>query len=162
MRRRSFARIACRVRLLRCATGLRPSPKRPLLVCRQYCVLPRKSNVSGRPCPRVFRFAIAYRPNSIRRVLSGCSSSPHWPSLSCSSCRNRFRVLLVLQARHVLVGVAHEDPCAARFLRSPLPPDPHIEYVLQVDVGEDRRKHRPLRRPLARIDPLAVFHGAPA
>ena len=50
---------------------------------------PRKSHVSGFPSPLLFRLISAYRPNSIRRVFSGCSSSPNFASLyrNCSSER---------------------------------------------------------------------------
>jgi hypothetical protein len=43
---------------------------------------PRKSNVSGLPSPLRSRFCSANRPNSIRRVLSGWSSRPNFPSRS--------------------------------------------------------------------------------
>ena len=60
-----------------------------LLACPQMCVNPRKSNVSGLPSPRRFRLAAAKRPNSIRRVLSGCSSNPNCCRRSRQSRRNR-------------------------------------------------------------------------
>ena len=89
IRFRSFVRIAFRVCLMRFATGLRPNPKRPVLVRRQKCVMPRKSNVSGRPSPRFRRSASAYFLNSSRRILPGCNSRPDWPSRSFGSPRNR-------------------------------------------------------------------------
>jgi len=52
------------------------------LACPQMWVNPRKSNVSGLPSPCFFRLGAAKRPNSIRRVLSGCSSSPNFCSRS--------------------------------------------------------------------------------
>lgn len=50
---------------------------------------PRKSKVSGLPSPLRFRFCSVYRPNSIRRIFSGCSSSLNFPSRSpnCTDCR---------------------------------------------------------------------------
>src|ERR1017187_5369820 len=42
----------------------------------------RKSNVSGLPSPLRARFCSAKRPNSIKRVLSGWSSSPNFDSRS--------------------------------------------------------------------------------
>jgi hypothetical protein len=45
-------------------------------------------NVSGFPSPRAFRFRAAYGPNSISRVLSGCSSRANFASLPRSSARN--------------------------------------------------------------------------
>src|SRR5215468_5437760 len=41
--------------------------------CPQMWVKPRKLNDSGLPSPCFFRLTAAKRPNSIRRVLSGCS-----------------------------------------------------------------------------------------
>ena len=79
----SFARIRFR-------TVLRRTTKRPLFrLISQICVNPRKSKVSGLPSPRLHRFAIAQRPNSISRVLSGCSSSPNFAGRSRSCSRNR-------------------------------------------------------------------------
>ena len=49
----------------------------------------KKLKVSGFPSPRLARRSVAYRPNSIRRVFSGCSSSPNFPTRSrnCSGKR---------------------------------------------------------------------------
>jgi hypothetical protein len=49
----------------------------------QIRVIPRKLKVSGFPSPRCFRPVAAWRPNSIRRVFSGCSDSEN----SCSRIR---------------------------------------------------------------------------
>jgi len=56
--------------------------------CPQISVNPRKLNVSGFPSPHCFRFAATKRPNSIRRVLSGCSSSPNFCRRSRQSWEN--------------------------------------------------------------------------
>jgi hypothetical protein len=55
----------------------------------QMCVNPRKLNVSGLPWPRRFRSSAAKRPNSIRRVLSGCSSNVVHDLLQPARSRNR-------------------------------------------------------------------------
>jgi hypothetical protein len=47
----------------------------PRLVSAHTCVKPRKSKVSGLLRPRLPEFLAANRPNSIRRVFSGWSSS---------------------------------------------------------------------------------------
>src|SRR5262245_3309590 len=47
----------------------------PLRVCPQMNTKPRNLKVSGLPSPRRARLAAAKRPNSIRRVLSGCNDS---------------------------------------------------------------------------------------
>src|SRR5204863_1190610 len=59
---------------------------RPLFA--QLCVKPRKLKVSGFPSPRPRRAWSANRPNSRRRVLSGCSSRPNRSNRSRSSARN--------------------------------------------------------------------------
>ena len=60
-----------------------------LLVFPQQCVKPRKLNVSGFPSPRPRRFRSARRPNSMRRVLSGCSARPNRAKRSRNSVRKR-------------------------------------------------------------------------
>ena len=57
----------------------------PVRVFPQICVKPRNVNVSGLPSPRSSRRSAAYRPNSIKRVFSGCSSSPNFRNLSFRS-----------------------------------------------------------------------------
>ena len=69
------------------------SQKRPSLVFPQTWVKPRKSNVSGFARPRFRRLGAAKRPNSMRRVLSGCSSRLNFANRSRRSLRNRFASL---------------------------------------------------------------------
>src|SRR3954463_5380522 len=57
--------------------------KSPRRVLPQMNVKPRKVKVSGLPSPRRFRLAAAKRPNSSRRVLSGCSDNAN----SCNRSR---------------------------------------------------------------------------
>ena len=78
----SFARI-------RFAIVCRSTMNHPFLDRSHTCVKPRKSNDSGFPWPRRFRFVAAYRPNSISRVLSGCSSSANLQNRSRKSSWNR-------------------------------------------------------------------------
>ncbi len=79
---RSFAPM--RLRIVLRLTVYRPNLFFPLM-----CLKPRKSNVSGLPSPLRFRFGSANRPNSIRRILSGCSSSPNFPSRSFRFSKKR-------------------------------------------------------------------------
>ena len=111
------------------------------------CVKPRNSNVSGLPEPRAFRSWAAYRPNSISRVFSGCSSKPNFANLLAKIGEEPLGVVTVLEARDVVVGEAHDDHVAVRVPPSPLV-GPQVEHVVQVDVGEQRRNRCPLRRPL--------------
>src|SRR5712691_9343490 len=68
-------------------------------------------------------------------------------------------VALMLEADDEVVGVAHNDHVARGLALSPAL-GPQIEHVVQVDVGEQRRDHRSLRRPPVadRHDP--VFEDA--
>ena len=65
----------------------------------QMCVKPRKSNVSGLPSPRCFRCSAACRPNSIRRVLSGCNSSPNFCKRSFHSLEEPLGVGAMLESQ---------------------------------------------------------------
>jgi hypothetical protein len=111
----------------------RQALKAPLLVrFPQKCVNPRNVKVSGFPSPRCFRFRTANRPNSIRRVLSGCNSRPNLTS--------RFRqeplgVSSVLKTQSKIVGIAHHNYLAAcDFLAPGL--SPQVEHIMQVHVRE--------------------------
>src|SRR3569833_2324818 len=53
------------------------------------CRKPRKSNVSGLPSPRRARSLAAKRPNSIKRVFSGCNVSANFSNRSRKSARKR-------------------------------------------------------------------------
>jgi hypothetical protein len=89
MRRLSWSLTILSFARIRFAIVIRLIQNRPLLDFPQMCVKPRKSNVSGLPRPRPARFAAANRPNSISRVLSGCSSRPNFlPSHSSRAPRS--------------------------------------------------------------------------
>jgi hypothetical protein len=82
----SLTRLSCA--RIRFEIVIRFTQNRPFPVVAQMCVKPRKSNVSGLPLPRRAWFEAANRPNSISRVLSGCSSSPNFANRSRSPARN--------------------------------------------------------------------------
>ena len=103
----SFARIRFEI-------VIRFNQNRPFFVVAQMCVKPRKSNVSGFPSPRAARFRAAFRPNSISRVLSGCSSSPNFANLSRRSGQEPLSVLLVLEPDNEVVREAHDDHITVR------------------------------------------------
>ena len=67
---------------------IRLSQKPPFLPFPQICVKPKKSKVSGFPRSWAARLLAANRPNSINRVLSGCSSRVNFVNLSRSSLTN--------------------------------------------------------------------------
>src|SRR5262245_49853355 len=54
---------------------------------------------------------------------------------------------LVLEANNDVVGISHDDHVARGLPPSPAV-GPQVEHVVQVDVGEQRRDHRALSRPL--------------
>jgi hypothetical protein len=61
----------------------------PVPGLRAYMREAKDSNVSGFPSTRCFRRSTANLPNSISRVLSGCSSGPNFANLSRRSARIR-------------------------------------------------------------------------
>jgi hypothetical protein len=65
------------------------------------------------------------------------------------------RVGLVLEAEDQIVGVAHDDHVSLGFALAPLL-GPEVDDVVEVDVGKQRRDHRPLPRPslTGRQDPV--------
>ena len=83
MRRRSSSLISLSFARMRSRRVFRWSRNLPRRDLPQMKVKPRKSKVSGLPSPRWARLAAAKRPNSIRRVLSGCSDSAN----SCNRSR---------------------------------------------------------------------------
>jgi len=78
----------------------------------------------------------AWQPNSIKRVLSGWSDSENASNRSRIPSRKR-RASLMLEAGHQVIGVAHDDHVASGHLPSPAF-SPQIEYVVQIDVAEER------------------------
>src|ERR1700683_3461825 len=62
----------------------------------------------------------------------------------------------VLKPQHKVVRVADDDYIASGRLFAPTH-YPLVEYVMQIDVGKQRRDHRPLGSPYLRLRPLPVF-----
>ena len=63
--------------------------KAPCFDREQIWVKPRKSKVSGLPAPRAARLDAAVLPNSIRHVLSGCSSKANSAIRVRNAAKNR-------------------------------------------------------------------------
>src|SRR5713101_10007086 len=126
---RSLARMRLQIVVRR--TMNRPNPFFPLM-----CVKPRKSNVSGLPSPLRSRFCSANRPNSIRRVLSGWSSSPNFPQTPPQVLQEVICVRLMLESYDGVIRKAEDHHLALRPL---LAPDvhPEIESVVQVNIREE-------------------------
>src|SRR6266536_455388 len=102
MRRLSWSLTAFSLARIRFEIVIRLTQNRPLFDLAQMCVKPRKSNVSGLPSPRPARSRAANRPNSISRVLPGCSSSPNFAN------RPRIQRLVRVAPRPEPVGKAQE------------------------------------------------------
>ena len=68
-------------------------------------------------------------------------------------------VALVLETDDEVVGVAHDDHVARGLTLSPAH-GPQIEYVVQVDVGQERRDDRALPCPPLTDGHDPVFHDA--
>ena len=87
----------------------------------------------------------AKRPNSISRVLSGCSARPNSseprPASPPGIVRHR---LAVLESQDEIVRVPNDDDIARGMPPPPLL-RPQVEDVVQVHVGKQRRDHRSLR-----------------
>jgi hypothetical protein len=73
-RRRRSSVISSSLAIVQSRRVWRISRKPPYRDRVQMCVNPRKSKVPGLPSPRAARAVAARRPNSMRRVLSRCSS----------------------------------------------------------------------------------------
>ncbi len=119
----------------------------------QMKVKPRKSKVSGLPSPRCARSAAAWRPNSIRRVLSGWSDSENASNRARIASRNRLASASCSKPATTIIGIAHDDHVAGGLMPSPAF-GPKVQDVVQVDVGKQRRDHRALPR-----SPVTDRHG---
>src|SRR6516162_5079331 len=64
-----------------------------------------------------------------------------------------------LESEHNIVGEAHDDHVAVRLRTTPRP-DPQVEYVVEIDVGEQRRNATTLRRPFFHPYSLPVLQHA--
>ncbi len=110
----------------------------PFLDFAQMCVNPRKSNVSGLPSrPELPGSRAAYRPNSISRVLPGCSSSPNFANLLAKPGEEPLGVVLMLEPDDEVVGPPHDDHLTAG-VPPPPPVGPQVQDVVQVHVREQR------------------------
>src|ERR1700676_5464150 len=147
---RSFATMRLRI-------VLPPTVNRPNLFFPLVCVNPRKSNVSGLPSPLRFRFCSANRPNSIRRVFSGCNSSPNFPSRSRKVLQETICVRLMLESRDDVIRIADDNHLAVCPFLAPHV-HPEIESVVEVDIRKKRWNHRTLWTTCLRVRPFAFLH----
>jgi hypothetical protein len=65
-------------------------------------------------------------------------------------------LLLVLEADHEVIGIPHDDHVALCMFLPP-PMDPHVQGIVQVDVGKQRTDAAPLRGTFIRLSPFSIF-----
>src|SRR6267142_1292608 len=76
------------------------------------------------------------------------------PLLECSlKCR---RFVSVLEARHKIVREAEQSAVPSVDLLH-LVPEPEVQNVMQIHVGQHRRNNSPLRGAQCRVDDLSIF-----
>ena len=159
MRRRSSSLTSlsfARMRSRRVFRLIRKLPRRDLP---QMKVKPRKLKVSGLPSPRRLR---SFRRKAAELDQPGLLRMQRQREL-LQPLAHRIQeapgVALVLEADDEVVGIAHDDHVARGLAPSPAL-GPEVEHVVQVDVGKQRRDHRPLPGPPVtdRHDP--VFQDA--
>ena len=129
----------------------------------QQCVKPRKSNVSGLPCPRLRRLSTAKRPNSISRVLSGCRASPNFASHSRKSSRKACAVRTF--SKPATFRTNHND-LSPPWLFPPVL-NPEIEGVAEGDGRSGEPGHESVacgsvRAPDCRLEAAAGCRGGEA
>jgi hypothetical protein len=63
----------------------------------------------------------------------------------------------MLEPEHIVIRVSNDNHVALRTLLAPSV-HPEVEYLMQIDIGKQRRNHRTLRSTHLRILPLAFLH----
>jgi hypothetical protein len=64
-----------------------------------------------------------------------------------------------LEAKNIVIGISDDNYIAVRTLLAP-GVHPQVEYIMQVDIGKQRRNHRALRSTYLCILPFAFLHDA--
>src|SRR5215469_7586046 len=98
---------------------------------------PRNLKVSGFPSPRCARLAAAKRPNSIRRVFSGCNDSENSSNRLRIASQKRQASLSCSKPTDKIVSISHDDHVTRGLVPSPAF-SPEIEGIVQVDIREQR------------------------
>src|SRR5580700_5958735 len=114
-----------------------------------------------------FRFAVATSPSVGFRIAAKFDDS-RFVSMQLESkpratfaqfCQKPLRFLTMLKSRNKVIGKTHEDYLPARWLPSPSL-DPEVEYVVQVDVRQQRADTPALNRSYLALYSLALFPHA--
>jgi len=62
-----------------------------------------------------------------------------------------------LKTEYIVIGISDDNDITTRTLLAP-GVHPQVEYVVQVDIGKQRRNHRTLRSTYLGILPFAFLH----
>jgi hypothetical protein len=124
-------------------------------------VKPKNSNVSGRAEPPLLALLGGKPPAADQARLLGIEPQTKLGQTLRQVPLEPLGVRAMLKPNDGVVGVPDDEHVTAGVPRSPLL-GPEIEDVVQVDVREQRRNSRPLRRPVFACRPRPVFdHSCP-
>ena len=114
-----------------------------------------RSTLPALPPVRFREPAELYKTGLLRVQLQPerCQPLPH-------RLHEPLRIPAVLEPQDEVIGIAHDVRLAPDLPRSPLAREPVVEYMVQVHVRQQRRYHRPLRRPPHEVDLQSRVHGA--
>src|ERR671918_142039 len=112
--------------------------------CLRLAEAPCRSSLDGEP------------PELDQPGLVGMQFQPELRESLTEVVEELLGVTQVLESDDEIVGEAHDDQIAAGMPTPPLP-DPSVEHVVEVDVGEQRRSRRSLRCSLRRVRPLPAL-----
>ncbi len=122
----------------------------PRVAQQQKAAAPRASaDVGEAEKVEGLRFAAARFPNSVSRVFSGCRSSANFAMRCRKSWRNRSASArcskpTTVSSAYRTTSIPHDRHFAGRGLPIPLP-GPQVVHVVEVEIRQQRRDHRPLR-----------------
>ncbi len=91
--------------------------------------------------------------------LFGVQTETEFTHALCELPKKPFCLFPVLKPHDEIIGIANDDHVASGMSPAPLL-YPKVQYVVQVDVGEQRRNHGPLGSPQLRLRPDAFFHDS--
>src|SRR5438128_3297002 len=113
------------------------------------------------------RLALATRTCATRRQaaeaqqsrLVGMQLETEWRKPLAQRGHEALGLVPMLEPDHEVIGKAHDDDIASRLLLSPLP-NPEVEHIVQVEVGQERADAAALDRAHFPLCSLPVFQHA--
>jgi hypothetical protein len=105
----------------------------------------------------LFPVAFGKLPELNPARLVGVQFQPELPQPLPKILQKAIRFRPMLEPEYVIIRVPDDNNIALRTL---LAPDvhPQVEYIMQIDIGKQRRNHRTLRSTHRRILPFAFLH----